>query len=81
LWTETVAYAYLAVIRFNVDPVIGGENAPGSGIFFHSWVGGATAGCVALPESRLLAILRWLRPATHPVVEIGTDAEVKLRLP
>ena len=40
LWTETVAYPYFAVLRFNVDPIRGGAGAPGSGIFIHSWVGG-----------------------------------------
>ena len=76
LWTETIAYPYFAVIRFNTNPVIAGPEAPGSGIFLHSWVGGATEGCVALPEKRLVEVLRWLRPSAHPVIEIGTDAQV-----
>jgi gamma-D-glutamyl-L-lysine dipeptidyl-peptidase len=76
LWTETVAYPYFAVIRFNMDPIHGGSGGLGSGIFLHSWVGGATEGCVALPESRLLDVLRWLRPSAHPVIEIGTDREL-----
>ena len=81
LWTETVAYPYLAVIRFNMDPVRGGAGALGSGIFLHSWVGGATLGCVAVHEWKLLRILRWLRPAAHPVIEIGTNAQVGPGLP
>ncbi len=76
LWTETVAYPYFAVIDFNTAPVVAGPEAPGSGIFLHSWVGGATEGCVALPEARLLEVLRWLRPSAHPVIEIGTNAQV-----
>jgi L,D-peptidoglycan transpeptidase YkuD (ErfK/YbiS/YcfS/YnhG family) len=76
LWRETVAYPYFAVIRFNLAPTLGGRNAPGSAIFLHSWVNGPTAGCVALPAARLLAILRWLTPDGHPVIEIGTDREV-----
>ena len=76
LWTETAAYPYLAVIDFNDNPTIGGRNAPGSGIFLHAWVDGPTAGCVALPLPDLLEVLRWLEPADHPVIEIGTDAEV-----
>lgn len=76
LWRETVAYRYFAVIRFNVDPTHRGRNAPGSGIFLHSWVNGPTAGCVALRATRLLAVLRWLTPSAHPVIEIGTDHEV-----
>jgi L,D-peptidoglycan transpeptidase YkuD (ErfK/YbiS/YcfS/YnhG family) len=76
LWTETLAYPYLAVIDFNTDPVTGGANAPGSGIFLHGWMSAPTEGCVALPVSRLLAVLRWLRPSQHPMIEIGTDAEL-----
>jgi L,D-peptidoglycan transpeptidase YkuD (ErfK/YbiS/YcfS/YnhG family) len=75
LWTEPVPYPFFAVIRFNVDPTQGGRTAPGSAIFLHSWVDGPTAGCVALPRTRLLAILRWLDPHRHPVIEIGTDRE------
>jgi L,D-peptidoglycan transpeptidase YkuD (ErfK/YbiS/YcfS/YnhG family) len=76
LWTETVAYAYFAVIGFNIGPIVAGRDAPGSGIFLHSWVRGATDGCVALPQSRLLRVLRWLRSSADPVVEVGTNAEV-----
>jgi len=76
LWTATVAYPYFAVIKFNMNPTLTGPGAPGSGIFLHSWVYGPTEGCVALPESELLEVLRWLRPSADPVIEIGTDAEV-----
>jgi L,D-peptidoglycan transpeptidase YkuD (ErfK/YbiS/YcfS/YnhG family) len=76
LWTEGNAYPYLAVIRFNMSPTIGGSGALGAGIFLHSWMGTATEGCIALPESRLLQVLRWLRPAAHPVIEIGLDSQV-----
>ena len=76
LWTETVAYPYFAVLSFNMHPIVAGPDAPGSAIFLHSWVGGATAGCVALPRTQLLALLRWLAPAAHPVIEIGTDREI-----
>lgn len=76
LWTETRAYPYFAVIDFNVGPIRAGADAPGSGIFLHSWLDAPTQGCVALPESRLLDILRWLRPTQHPAIEIGTKAEL-----
>jgi L,D-peptidoglycan transpeptidase YkuD (ErfK/YbiS/YcfS/YnhG family) len=71
LWTEPVAYPYFAVIDFNTDPIRRGPQAPGSAIFLHSWVDGPTAGCVALHTASLLRLLRWLRPADHPVIEIG----------
>jgi len=32
--------------------------------------GGATAGCVSLPQSELVAVLRWLNPADCPVIRI-----------
>jgi L,D-peptidoglycan transpeptidase YkuD (ErfK/YbiS/YcfS/YnhG family) len=78
LWTQTVAYPYFAVVQFNANPIRGGSGAPGSGMFLHSWVGGATAGCVALREAQLLHVLRWLEPSAHPVIEIGTNREVDL---
>ncbi len=80
LWTETTAYPYFAVIDFNENPTVFGTDAPGSGIFLHAWVNGPTEGCVALPVAALLRVLRWLEPADHPVIEIGTDVEVG-RLP
>lgn len=76
LWTETVAYPYFAVVQFNAEPIVAGPSAPGSGIFLHSWVAGPTAGCVALPRTELLRLLRWLTPSAHPIIEIGTLAEV-----
>jgi L,D-peptidoglycan transpeptidase YkuD (ErfK/YbiS/YcfS/YnhG family) len=76
LWTDYSVYAYLAVIDFNVDPTVAGADAPGSGIFLHVWENGPTHGCVALPLPDLVKVLRWLNPADHPVIEIGTTAEV-----
>lgn len=76
LWTETVAYPYFAVIDFNTDPIVAGADAPGSGIFLHSWIGAPTEGCVALHPAQLLEVLRWLRPVDHPVIEIGVAGEL-----
>ncbi len=76
LWTERLAYPYFAVVNFNTDPVRGGSGAPGSGIFVHSWVGAATAGCIAIQPARLLRLLRWLRPALRPMIEIGVTAQL-----
>lgn len=60
------AYNYGAVIAYNADRSPG----LGSAIFFHVGTGGATAGCVSLPQSQLVAILRWLRPADNPQMRI-----------
>jgi L,D-peptidoglycan transpeptidase YkuD (ErfK/YbiS/YcfS/YnhG family) len=76
LWTEGKAYPYLAVIDFNTGPIVAGADARGAGIFLHSWMGTSTEGCVALPESQLLEVLRWLRPRAHPVIEIGLNHDL-----
>jgi L,D-peptidoglycan transpeptidase YkuD (ErfK/YbiS/YcfS/YnhG family) len=76
LWTETRAYPYFAVLETNNDPTIRGSEAPGAGIFLHHWMDAPTQGCIALPLADLLAVLRWLEPAEHPVIEIGTGPEI-----
>jgi len=69
LWRIAPQYRYFAVIEYNVDPVVPGR---GSAIFLHVAVG-ATAGCVSLPETELVRLLRWLRPSAHPAIHIGTS--------
>jgi L,D-peptidoglycan transpeptidase YkuD (ErfK/YbiS/YcfS/YnhG family) len=59
LWRATVAYRLFAVVRYNAAPVVRGR---GSAIFLHVDTGRATNGCVSLPEPRLRALLRRLRP-------------------
>jgi L,D-peptidoglycan transpeptidase YkuD (ErfK/YbiS/YcfS/YnhG family) len=68
------AYRHLAVIRFNMDPVVPGR---GSGIFLHASTGRPTVGCVSLPLPQLLRTLRWLRPEREPLVVIGTQANIR----
>lgn len=63
------AYRHLAVIAYNTNPVVPGR---GSGIFLHVSTGRPTLGCVSLPLPQLVRTLRWLRPATHPLIAIGT---------
>jgi L,D-peptidoglycan transpeptidase YkuD (ErfK/YbiS/YcfS/YnhG family) len=67
LWRISPQYRYFAVIDYNARPVVAGR---GSAIFLHVAVG-ATAGCVSLPEPELVRLLRWLRPAAHPLIRIG----------
>lgn len=43
----------------------------GSGFFLHVTNGRPTAGCVAVPTATVIAVLRWLDPAAHPVIRIG----------
>jgi len=68
LWTEVPVYRYFAVIDFNTDPVVPGR---GSGIFLHVASGAPTNGCVAIGESELVRVLRWLSPRDHPLVTIS----------
>lgn len=69
LWKISPQYRYFAVISYNASPVVPGR---GSAIFLHVAVG-ATAGCVSLPEARLVQLLRWLRPASRPLIRIGSS--------
>lgn len=64
---NTPAYNYGAVIAYNTARV----PKLGSAIFLHVDIGGPTAGCVSLPQRRLLAVLRWLRPSDHPRITIS----------
>ncbi|GEN34625.1 L,D-transpeptidase family protein [Aneurinibacillus danicus] len=66
-------YKYALVIRYNDNPVVPGK---GSAIFMHIWRSpqSYTAGCVALSESNLLAVLRWLDPKKEPVIVQGPAA-------
>lgn len=67
LWRITPQYRYFAVVDYNAGPTVAGR---GSAIFLHVAVG-ATAGCISLPQPQLLEVLRWLRPAAHPLIHIG----------
>jgi L,D-peptidoglycan transpeptidase YkuD (ErfK/YbiS/YcfS/YnhG family) len=65
------AYAHLAVIEFNMHPIVPGR---GSGIFLHAQTGGPTNGCVSLRRGDLVRVLRRLSPAAAPRIAIGTRA-------
>jgi L,D-peptidoglycan transpeptidase YkuD (ErfK/YbiS/YcfS/YnhG family) len=65
------AYRHLAVIAYNTRPIVRGR---GSGIFLHVSTGRPTLGCVSVPLPRLLTVLHWLRPASTPLIVLGTRA-------
>jgi len=67
LWRISPQYRYFAVIAYNAGPTVPGR---GSAIFLHVAVG-ATAGCVSLPENRLVQVLRWLKPSARPLIRLG----------
>jgi L,D-peptidoglycan transpeptidase YkuD (ErfK/YbiS/YcfS/YnhG family) len=62
----TPAYRYAAVIAYNTARTPG----LGSAIFLHVGTGSSTAGCVSLPERRLLDVLKWLKPGRSPRIRI-----------
>ena len=61
------AYAHLAVVEYNMHPVVRGR---GSGIFLHVQIGKPTSGCISLHRAALIQVLRWLRPSAHPEIAI-----------
>ena len=74
LWTYATAYRHFAVIEYNAHPRVPRR---GSAIFLHADTGRATNGCVSLPLPNLVPTLRWLRSAAHPLIAIGTSAELR----
>jgi L,D-peptidoglycan transpeptidase YkuD (ErfK/YbiS/YcfS/YnhG family) len=73
LWTMPQSYRHAVVIDYNRSPVVPGR---GSAIFLHVWNENATSGCVAIDLDRLVEIMRWLDPAQHPKIAIGTDDQL-----
>ena len=72
LYYETPYYNYAVVIDYNTRNAPGGvQQGAGSAFFLHVSVGQPTAGCVAVRESKVKALLRWLKPSTHPRILIG----------
>jgi L,D-peptidoglycan transpeptidase YkuD (ErfK/YbiS/YcfS/YnhG family) len=74
MWQNPRAYPYLAVIEFNMRPVVPGR---GSGIFLHAATGRPTNGCISLRRRDLRTVLRWLLPAGAPHIVIGTPAQLR----
>jgi L,D-peptidoglycan transpeptidase YkuD (ErfK/YbiS/YcfS/YnhG family) len=74
LYYETPYYNYAVVIDYNTRNAPGGvKQGRGSAFFLHVTVHQPTAGCVSIPQGRLVAIMRWLRPAKHPRILIGVS--------
>jgi L,D-peptidoglycan transpeptidase YkuD (ErfK/YbiS/YcfS/YnhG family) len=72
LYYETPYYNYAVVIDANTRNAPGGVHAGrGSAFFLHVTDGAPTAGCVAIPQSKLITLMKWLRPSAHPRILIG----------
>jgi L,D-peptidoglycan transpeptidase YkuD (ErfK/YbiS/YcfS/YnhG family) len=74
MWQNPRAYPFLAVIEFNMRPVVPGR---GSGIFLHAQTGTPTNGCVSIDRGQLRRVLRWLRPGAAPRIAIGSSAQLR----
>jgi L,D-peptidoglycan transpeptidase YkuD (ErfK/YbiS/YcfS/YnhG family) len=71
LYYETPFYNYAVVIDYNTRNAGPVRQGAGSAFFLHVTDGHATAGCVAIPQSKLISIMKWLSPAAHPRILIG----------
>ena len=69
LISATQAYAYCLEIGYNQECVPGA----GSAMFLHCLSGGATLGCVAIPQSDMQFILQHVRPDTLFVIANEED--------
>jgi L,D-peptidoglycan transpeptidase YkuD (ErfK/YbiS/YcfS/YnhG family) len=65
LFEQKIAYKYAIVINYNMDLIVKGA---GSAIFLHCSKGGPTAGCVAVPESSMIDLLRFIDERTLIVI-------------
>jgi D-alanyl-D-alanine dipeptidase len=72
-------YRWGAVIEHNSDPIVPGG---GSCIYLHVWRGSTipTAGCVAMDQTKLVSLLRWLDPDAKPFL-IAVPTKVYPKLP
>lgn len=64
-------YTYAVVIDYNTANAGPVRQGAGSAFFLHVTDGGATAGCVSIPQNNLIDLLRWLDPAASPRILIG----------
>ncbi len=68
LFNHASLYRYVIVVDFNMQPSVPYR---GAGIFLHVSNGHPTAGCIAVPLTTIVSLLRWLNPAAHPRIAIG----------
>ena len=62
------SYDYAAVIGYNTAPV---RRSAGSAFFVHVDAGVPSAGCVVVPRTQMVELLRWLDPSQRPRITIG----------
>ena len=62
-------YNYCVAIDYNPEGIVG----KGSAIFLHCSGKGATAGCVSMPESNMVTLLRNLRSDAKIVIDFSSN--------
>lgn len=69
MFQAKTAYQLGLEIAYNKRPIRPGH---GSCIFMHVWQDAShgTAGCVAMTKTHLKTILAWLKPKSHPIIDI-----------
>ena len=89
LWSYGKQYRYVAVMDYNLPSgkirqgrdgvrraTRPADTKAGGGIFLHVTNGTATAGCIAIPQSTMGDILRWLDPTRKPVIVVGPESAI-----
>jgi L,D-peptidoglycan transpeptidase YkuD (ErfK/YbiS/YcfS/YnhG family) len=71
------SYNYGVFIGYNAAPPYGTGAVAGRGsaFFLHVKNSMATGGCVAIAESEMVWLLRWLRSAANPIIAIGVGPD------
>lgn len=66
-------YSEGIIVEYNTSPIVKGA---GSAIFLHVWraANKGTAGCVAMEEKNILALLHWLDAGRKPKVILNPEA-------
>lgn len=71
-------YDYAAFFQYNYNPIVVGN---GSAFFLHVTNGRATGGCVAVSRAEMVWLLRWMKPASYPMISIGVGANAYNPIP
>lgn len=65
-------YKYAFITNYNVGQTPG----KGGAIFIHCNGRGATGGCVSMPSSKMVELMRWLKPNQNPKVVIIPNSDL-----
>lgn len=64
-------YDFAAFFQYNYNPIVVGN---GSAFFLHVTDGRPTGGCVAVSRAEMIWLLRWMKPASSPIIALGVGA-------